>query len=200
MEIKDLSFNYPGETSLFKGFSFSSSSPLIVLRGPSGCGKTTLLKLIFGSIDGALFVEKIDGPENAFLILQEDALCPWLTGVQNITCFLPISLSELEQLSLYQHTKSFINQRACNMSFGQRRMIELLRAFALKPQLLLLDEPLNYLDSQSRNLVVDELANFINDGNHQVLLTDHFSQNFDTIHNEVYSFPEIKPITSLLRE
>ena len=200
MEIKGLHFSYPGETPLFQDFGFSSSSPLIVFRGPSGCGKTTLLKIIFGSIDGDLSVEKIDAPADPFIILQDDALCPWLTGIQNITSFLPISPSDLEQLSLYRHTQSFIHKRACNMSFGQRRLVELLRALVFKPKLLLLDEPLNYLDSQSRSIVVDELANYIHEGGRQVLLTDHFSQSFDTIRHEVYTFPETKPITALYRE
>lgn len=200
MEIKGLNFCYPGETPLFKDFSFSSSSPLIVFKGHSGCGKTTLLKIIFGSIEGSLSVEKVDSPADPFIILQDDALCPWLTGIQNITSFLPINPRNLEHFSLYQHTRSFIHKKACNMSFGQRRLIELLRALVFKPKLLLLDEPLNYLDSQSRSIVVGELTNFINDGDHQVLLTDHFSQSFGTIQHEVYSFPETKPITALNRE
>ena len=200
MEINNLSFCYPGEPPLFEGFGFSSSSPLVVLRGASGCGKTTLLKILFGGIQGDLSFDKLELPSKAFLILQDDALCPWLTGIQNIVNFIPCSISDFEQLPLYKHTKSFINKKTCNLSFGQRRLIELLRAFVFGPDLLLLDEPLNYLDAQSRGIVVNEIINYINVGNRQVILTDHIKQSFDALSHVTYSFPEAKPITELYRE
>ena len=181
-------------------FAFSSSSPLVVFRGPSGCGKTTLLKIIFGSIDGEISYEALDSKPNPYIILQDDALCPWMTGTQNIQHFLSVNVRDFEHLPLYQHTKSFINKKACKMSFGQRRLIELLRALLFGPQLLLLDEPFNYLDSKSRNIFVNELYNFIKEGNRQVVLTDHVRQSFDEVPHEIYTFPDTKPITELYRE
>ena len=87
------------------------------------------------------------------------------------------------------------------MSFGQRRLVELFRSLLFKPQLLLWDEPLNYLDMLSRNIVVNELHNFIKDNSQrQVILSDHISQEFGAIPHEIYLFPDKKPITELYCE
>lgn len=200
MEIKGLTFRYPSESFLFEDFSFTSEASLVILRGASGCGKTTLLNILFGNQIGDVSYSSIDIPPMPYLILQDDSLCPWLTGVQNIIKFLHVDLNEYESSPLYQRTKSFIGQRACNMSFGQRRLVELFRAILFKPKLLLWDEPLNYLDNKSREIVVEELRNYILESGCHVVLTDHFKQHFGDISHEVYLFPDVKPINKLLRE
>lgn len=200
MEVKGLTFRYLSESFLFEDLNFNSDASLVILRGASGCGKTTLLNILFGNQIGDVSYKKIDIPEMPYLILQDDALCPWLTGVQNIINFLHVDLDEYENSPLYQRTKSFIGQRACNMSFGQRRLIELFRAILFKPRLLLWDEPLNYLDNKSREIVVEELGKYILESGCQVVMTDHFRQYFGDISHEVYLFPDTKPINKLLRE
>ena len=200
MEVKGLNFCYPTDGFLFENFEFASDASLIILRGASGCGKTTLLNILFGNQVGIVSYQKMDIPAMPYLILQDDALCPWLTGVQNITKFLNVDLSKYESSPLYLRIKSFIGQRACNMSFGQRRLVELFRAILFKPKLLLWDEPLNYLDNKSREIVVEELSNYIIESGCQVVITDHFRQHFGNISREIYLFPDAKPINKLLRE
>jgi ABC-type multidrug transport system ATPase subunit len=199
MQFKALNFSY-NNIEIFKDFNFESNSSLILLMGSSGCGKTTFLKIIANVLDSSLSYEVRDFPEECYLVLQDDALCPWLTGIQNITRFLDIDVSSLEKIPLYLHSVSFINRKACNMSFGQRRMIELLRAIIYRPKLLLLDEPFNYLDSESRKIVSYELSRLIDTGSTKIILSNHYTEDFSFKNPDIYFFPEIKPISKLNNE
>lgn len=199
MHFKGLNFSYNG-FSIFNDFNFECDSSLILLMGPSGCGKTTFLKIISKALSEGLTHEIFEVPENSYLVLQDDALCPWLTGISNITKFVNIDLEYLSEIPLFKHTESFIYKKACNMSFGQRRMIELLRAFAFKPQLLLLDEPFNYLDIESRKIVSSELLNLIGSQHTKVVLSSHYNEDFEILKPQVFYFPEYKPISKLNNE
>ena len=199
MHIKGLNFSYNG-FSIFNDFNFECDSSLILLMGPSGCGKTTFLKIISKALSEGLTHEIFEVPENSYLVLQDDALCPWLTGISNITKFVNIDLDYLSEIPLFKHTESFIYKKACNMSFGQRRMIELLRAFAFKPQLLLLDEPFNYLDIDSRKIVSRELLNLVGCHHTKIVLSSHYNEDFEILTPQVFYFPEYKPISKLNNE
>lgn len=196
MHFKGLNFSYNG-FPIFNDFNFECNSSLILLMGPSGCGKTTFLKIISKSLNEGVTYEIFEAPDKSYLVLQDDALCPWLTGINNITKFIRIDLASLSEIPLFKHTESFIYKKACNMSFGQRRMIELLRAFAFKPRLLLLDEPFNYLDIESRKIVSSELLNLISNQNTKVILSSHYNEDFELLKPQIFYFPDYKPISKL---
>ncbi len=90
MRIKGLCFSYNSFT-IFEDFELYSDANLLFINGPNGCGKTTLLKLISGNLQPDSFEEMPDN-ENSCMILQEDALFPWLTGKDNILKILKIKL------------------------------------------------------------------------------------------------------------
>ena len=97
-----ISFAYP-TTAVFRDLCFSTEDRFTVLRGPSGCGKTTLLKLL------SSFLKPASGliqPEFRMpvLISQEDALFPWLTGLQNIMKVSGVALEDLRRSPLYSST------------------------------------------------------------------------------------------------
>ena len=192
--VRRLNFAY-GADSLFNEFDFSTSSQLTVLLGSSGSGKTTLLKLLAGHLEpssGEVVVPRDD----VFLVLQEDALFPWLTGWSNLTTLLPISRAEISQHSLFPWVSSFIDRRAHEMSFGQRRIIELLRALVAKPRLLLLDEPFNFLDPDLRDAVASCLVSSLPPDSECILSTHHGAElrNFPC---SLYQFPKQRPIHQL---
>jgi ABC-type nitrate/sulfonate/bicarbonate transport system ATPase subunit len=199
MHIKGLNFSYNGFT-IFKDFTFECDSSLILLMGPSGCGKTTFLKIISKSLYDGVSYQIFDAPEKSYLVLQDDALCPWLTGLHNIVNFVNIDAENLSKIPLFNHIESFIYKKACNMSFGQRRMIELLRAVAFKPKLLLLDEPFNYMDIESRRIISDELLNLINSKQTKIVLSSHYNEDFNLLKPQVFYFPDSKPISKLNNE
>ena len=149
----------------------------IAVIGPSGCGKTTMMSMLAGFqkpttgkvlFDGAAV--NGPGPERG-VIFQEYGVFPWLTVKQNIAFGLQlkanrVALSERNQicdhyLALMGLT-DFANSYPKHLSGGMRQRLAIARAYAVKPQFLLMDEPFGALDAQTRanmqNLLLKVLA------------------------------------------
>jgi NitT/TauT family transport system ATP-binding protein len=118
----------------------------VCLTGPSGCGKTTTLKLIGLETN---FEGTIGRPEGRMAaVFQEPRLLPWRSVEDNVRLAMPLELASasfsdlFEALGLAGAEKLFPGE----LSLGMARRVALARAFALKPSLLLLDEPFVSLD------------------------------------------------------
>lgn len=194
MIIKSLFFSYES-LRVFDSFSFDSKSPLIVLTGPSGCGKTTLLKLISGNLipDKCEYLKVYS---NVYFIIQEDALLPWLSGYENLVCFSGLKKDEKVLKRVCSHGADFIKRKACDMSYGQRRMIELFRAFLGRPKLLLLDEPFNFMDDRNRAFFSHEIELLISEGT-KVIMATHYSEDFSYLNPDIYVFDGRFPVRCL---
>ena len=154
--IQGLSYSYRG-LEVFKDFSLKADSKTVVLRGASGCGKTTLLKLLSGNLEPD-HVDVMPPATGSCLVLQEDSLFPWLTGIENISKLTRFAPQQFQNHPMYDLIASFVNRKACRMSYGQRRMVELFRAIIYKPRFLYLDEPFNFLDEGNMGLVLPFLT------------------------------------------
>ncbi|MFH1741444.1 MAG: ATP-binding cassette domain-containing protein, partial [bacterium] len=195
--IRGLSFSYDG-TAVFRDFSFFSEARVLLFRGPSGCGKTTLLKIISGNLTPDC-ADEMSVPNHAFMILQEDALAPWLTGISNITRFVGVSEDCVRAHPGFEHVKSFLFKRAHQMSYGQRRLVELLRAFLSSPGLLCLDEPFSFLDPTSRRIftrLLLEEDSYL--GNSRIVITSHYQEDFEDTAVEAFGFNGLLPVSSLI--
>jgi ABC-type nitrate/sulfonate/bicarbonate transport system ATPase subunit len=121
------------------------------LMGPSGCGKTTLLRILAGLDDR--FVGSIGVPKNARigLMFQDPRLLPWRTVRQNIMLVADPSFTEkdLEHLAEAVGIADMLPRFPQELSLGLARRVALARAFATKPDLLLLDEPFVSLDERT---------------------------------------------------
>ncbi len=126
---------------------------ILALVGPSGVGKTTALRLLAGLDDFDGEISRSDGragaPEEVGLVFQEPRLMPWLSVADNLRLVLPAgSGSEarirelLDAVGLGERAQAWPNQ----LSGGMQRRVALARAFAIRPELLLLDEPFVSLD------------------------------------------------------
>lgn len=117
----------------------------LALVGPSGVGKTTLLRIIAGLETG--FDGQCDVRGRVGMVFQEPTLLPWRSLRDNIAIPTGIpdaqAMHALEEVGLDTRAAAFPNQ----LSLGQQRRLALARAFALQPDLLLLDEPFVSLDA-----------------------------------------------------
>jgi NitT/TauT family transport system ATP-binding protein len=148
----------------------------IVIIGPSGCGKSTLLRLL-GSLDSPTQgVVLIDGKHPSELArahrlgvaFQDHALLPWLTSWDNVA--LPFRVAglkpdkvQIDSLLALVGMSDFSRARPRHLSGGMRQRIAIARALALKPDVLLLDEPFASLDAVTRRRMNLELQRIWSD-------------------------------------
>ena len=198
MLIEGLTFAY-AKTVIFENFGFDSESSIITLRGPSGCGKSTLLKLLAGYYK-PINVSTWNIPEQSRIILQEDALFPWLTGEANLTLFCKekYSSAHIESHPMFAICRDVLTKRASEMSFGQRRLVELFRCFLTPTPLICLDEPLNFLDKDKRASVAEIIKQDISKHSHLVMPT-HYPEDNALLDCESYEFDGNFPVTALRR-
>jgi sulfonate transport system ATP-binding protein len=142
----------------------------VCIVGPSGCGKTTLLNIVAGleRVDSgtAAFAGKPirkPGPERV-VVFQEHALFPWLNVRANVEFGLKIrGLSWRDRRALTDRYLDLVNLRSFEKAFvhelsgGMKQRVQLARALAVEPQMLLMDEPFAALDAQTRDILQEEL-------------------------------------------
>lgn len=146
----------------------------LTLLGPSGCGKTTVLRLIAGleSVDnGHIHLESQDITQvpaedrHVNTVFQSYALFPHMTVFENVAFGLRMQktpASEIEPrvteaLRMVQ-LETFAQRKPHQLSGGQQQRVAIARAIAVRPRVLLLDEPLSALDAQIRHNMVEEIA------------------------------------------
>src|SRR3989338_10601035 len=176
--IKGLTFSYDN-SPIFEELHFASKTRFVVIKGPSGSGKTTLLKLLTGNLEPTGAEQD---PTPAFkkktLILQEDALFPWMMGTNNILQMLSIPEATIKAHPLFAHVAPYIGKYGYEMSNGQRRMVELFRAILYPPDLLCLDEPFNFLDPRNRKYFLDYLLSAAGSLSHStIVMSTHYTED-----------------------
>lgn len=144
----------------------------IAILGPSGIGKSTLLRLIAG-IDRA-FEGEIIRPEKIAMVFQEPVLLPWRSVVENLTLVHPglgteAALSALERMGIADKARLFPGQ----LSLGQQRRLALARAFAGRPDLLVMDEPYVSLDPATAEEMLALTETLIAEAGPAVILVTH---------------------------
>ena len=152
----------------------------VAIIGPSGCGKSTLLSII-GNLEKPTKGEIIK-KENLKIgyMLQDDCLFPWLTIYENCILGLKITksytqenINNVKKLLEKYDLKEFMNNYPKDLSGGMKQRVALIRTLALKPDLLLLDEPFSRLDYQMRINVSNDVLNIIKNENKTLIIVTH---------------------------
>ncbi len=146
----------------------------LCLLGPSGCGKTTLLNILAGfdpvsAGRAALDGKTISGPSRERMMFFQDAgsaLFPWQTVEQNVRCALKLQkIKGAEQDKRIDYYLSMVglsdhrNKYPAQLSGGMRQRLQIARALAIEPQILLMDEPFAALDALTRRNMHSFLLN-----------------------------------------
>ncbi|MGE3529886.1 MAG: ATP-binding cassette domain-containing protein, partial [Methyloceanibacter sp.] len=124
---------------------------MTVLMGPSGCGKTTLLRVVAGLDERFRGAVGIPPETRIGFMFQEPRLLPWRTVKQNIELVAApdFTAADLDRLAHAVGIADMLPRYPQELSLGLARRVALARAFATKPELLLLDEPFVSLDERT---------------------------------------------------
>lgn len=188
LRLEHVNFSYYsalGEIEVINDLNFSiEKGSFTAFVGPSGCGKSTILSLIAGLIQptsGSLtfYSEDFNAPGIGYM-LQHDHLLEWRDVYHNILLGLEIqhkitkeNLTLVEQLLEKYHLSDVKNQKPSALSGGMRQRIALIRTLALRPDLLLLDEPFSALDYQTRLNVSMDVHSIIKSEEKTAILVTH---------------------------
>ena len=156
-----------GDSYAVKDFNLDvEKGEFVSFLGPSGCGKTTTLRMVAGfetptngtiRLDGADITDKAPNQRNMGMIFQSYALFPNMTVSQNIGFGLRVrgekdaSIKDrVKEMLAIIHLEQRGDSYPYQLSGGQQQRVALARALAIRPQVLLLDEPLSALDAKIR--------------------------------------------------
>jgi nitrate/nitrite transport system ATP-binding protein len=160
----------------------------ISIIGHSGCGKSTVLNIIAGLLDPSLGVVILDGKEvsgpgpDRGMVFQNHSLLPWLTVFENVEVAVnkvfKRSMSKAERREWIEHNLKLVSMGHAldkypqEISGGMKQRVGIARALAMKPKVLLLDEPFGALDALTRAHLQDEVMRIQADlGNTMMMIT-----------------------------
>ena len=172
IELKNVCKSY-GETSILKNLNLSvKEGEFIAIVGFSGSGKTTLISTIAGLIQadsGEVLKQGVaitsPGPDRG-VVFQNYSLMPWLTVYENVALAVDAIFTDWTAAARKEHTEKYIrmvnlgaamSKKPSELSGGMRQRVNVARALAASPDILLLDEPLSALDALTRGNLQDEI-------------------------------------------
>ncbi len=192
LELTQLAKSYStpkGESVIVTNFNLRvREGEFVCLIGHSGCGKSTVLSIVMGlndATEGGVIVNgrEVVGPGlDRGVVFQSPALLPWLTARDNVALAVEQSAKGLRREDWAARAGEYLERVGLGdcadrfpeeMSSGMRQRVGIARAFALQPQVLLLDEPFSLLDAVTRMELQDELLRLWEQDRKTVLMVTH---------------------------
>jgi ABC-type nitrate/sulfonate/bicarbonate transport system ATPase subunit len=156
----------------------------VAIVGPSGCGKTTLMNMVAGFFQpdaGSILIDGVPRTEpnaKGILISQQGSIFPWLTVQQNLMFGLN-DHPQADKRAVADHYAAMVGLQGFEGSYphelsgGMLKRAELARAFAVKPEILYMDEPFSALDALTNLRMRNELLRILEEERHTVMLITH---------------------------
>lgn len=188
LKIEGLSFSY-GEQKVIDDLSLTlPERGVYAVMGPSGCGKSTLFSLIAGLEKPDSGRIELDTKKLAFSF-QDARLLPWLTAAENVNFVLrgkkntfERARTALNEVGLGEDTEKYPDE----LSGGMKKRVSLARAFVTDSDFILLDEPMNGLDSETKRSIIGKIKNIGKSA--LVLLITHDMEEATECADVIYDF------------
>ena len=189
-----MTISYGGEPVLEGASLTVEDGQFVSLVGPSGSGKSSLLRAVIGlqpPLSGS--VETGLPPSRVGILFQDDALLPWKTVRDNVALGLTFNriarrtaLAEAETWLERLDLAGFGDRFPRHLSGGQRKRAALAQVLAMKPKLILMDEPFASLDAIVRARVVKDVVALVERERITVLLVTHDLEEALSLSDEIY--------------
>ncbi|AFZ24464.1 nitrate transport ATP-binding subunits C and D [Cylindrospermum stagnale PCC 7417] len=193
LEIEDLIKSYPtpdkDDFVVLNGVNLTiNEDEYISVIGHSGCGKSTLLKIIGGFEKATSGSVRLDGKEirkpgaERMMVFQNYSLLPWLTVRENIRLAVDEVIkkaSRAEKISLVNEHLAMVNLTAAadkypdEISGGMKQRVGIARALAIRPKMLLMDEPFGALDALTRSKLQRQVLDIWENHRQAVMMITH---------------------------
>lgn len=192
MKLSNICKSYNG-IDIYRDFSINfREGARSCLFGPSGCGKTTLLNIIGGIVrpDSGL-IEGFDDKRFSY-IFQEPRLLPWKTVRGNIEFVLDGALTVDERRTTADtlihnvDLQGYADYYPSELSGGMKQRVSIARAFAIHSDIILMDEPLNGLDSDLKKSIIDWFSQIWRSDMRTVIFVTHDSQEALLMGDEIF--------------
>lgn len=189
-----MTISYGGEPVLEGANLTVEPGQFVSLVGPSGSGKSSLLRAIIGLQQPlAGVVETGFARSEIGILFQDDALLPWKTARENVALGLRFqgmnaehARSEADAWLARLGLPGFENRYPRHLSGGQRKRVALAQVLAMKPRLILMDEPFASLDAIVRARVVHDVVELVEEQKISVLLVTHDLEEALSLSDTVY--------------
>jgi NitT/TauT family transport system ATP-binding protein len=178
-----------GRLQVLEGVDFDvRCGEFVCIIGPSGCGKSTILSLLAGYLKpncGQVLVrgEPVAGPaSDRVMVFQSAALFPWFTVADNVAYGLRLAANRNKAVARETYVDTLVNlvglkgferHYPFELSGGMRQRVEIARALAVNPDILLMDEPLGALDALTRLTMQVELIRIWRETAKTILFVTH---------------------------
>ncbi len=204
LSLKDISHSYSGKKILDNLSLEVDKGEVVCLLGPSGCGKSTILRLIAGLENCDSGEIKINNKKvsasNVFvppekrkvgMVFQNPSLFPHLNVEKNISFGMLKASKKIKEKTVTKLLKKislqgFEEKYPAEMSGGEQQRVALARSLAVKPNIMLLDEPFANLDSLLRRKIRGEVAYMLKDMNVASLMVTHDPEEALSIADRIY--------------
>lgn len=212
LSLRGITRSFPRRTGMRGKELFTALGPLdlqiadgefVALIGPSGCGKSTVLHLLAGLDEPTTGQVEINGQpprelqaqHSLGIAFQEHALLPWRTVEGNLRlpfelAGLAIDRERIDALIALAGLAGFEHARPNELSGGMRQRVAIVRALALKPKLLLLDEPFGALDAVTRRRMNFELERIWEQSRPTTVMVTHSVEEAVLLADRVIVFTE----------
>lgn len=198
IELKNLYTGYSKSNPLLKDFNYTFDKKIYAILGQSGCGKTTLLRTIAGlrkPLSGEVLVDetKILKPnKNVYMMHQSYTSFDWLNCLDNVliakkikgkitTKDIEVAYDMLSKVKLFDHADKYPRQ----LSGGMRQRLALARTLFMKPDIILMDEPLSALDGETRSEMQQLILRLHNETNNTIILVTHSSEEAELLSDNI---------------
>ena len=193
LQVQGLQKTYhPGHSSIppvFEDVDFDiQKGEFVCIVGHSGCGKSTILNILAGLDEASAGYVIMNGREvrgpslDRGVVFQSHALLPWLTALKNVEFGVRSRWPEKSAADITEHAMKYLDmvglgkaahKKPHELSGGMKQRVGIARAFAIQPQMLLLDEPFGALDALTRGTIQDELLGIVQATHQTVFMITH---------------------------
>lgn len=197
--VNDLYTGYSRNSPLLTGFNYQFDNKIYGILGESGCGKTTLLRTISGltkPLQGEIIINGVkDNRPNkncVYMMHQNYTSFDWMTCLENVLIAKKVkgsitendkenALKMLQLVKLNEHTHKYPRQ----LSGGMRQRLALARTLFMKPQIVLMDEPLSALDSVTRTEMQNLILRMHKSINNTIIMVTHSTEEAEIMCDKI---------------